>query len=457
MKYSPHDYQAQAVKFILEHPTAAVFLGMGLGKTVITLTALQILEGQGKTRRALIIAPKRVAESTWPAEIEKWDHINLDYQVAVGNKAQRAQAVDSDATVTIINRENLPWLYQHLGGKWPYDTVIIDELSSFKSHSSQRVKIMVKARRHIERIVGLTGTPASNGLMDLFAQFRVLDDGQRLGKYITHFRNDFFDPDKRSAYQIFTWKPKPDGEKRIYDAIADVTMSMQTTDFLTLPELIMQSVVVEMSEAEKKTYTDLKNDMVATIDDDVIDAGSAGVLALKLQQLANGAIYNDATATKYTVLHDRKLDALEDLHESANGHSLLVAYWFKHDADRIEERFPGVREIRTSEDIADWNAGRIDMALIHPASAGHGLNLQTGGHLMVWFGLTWSLELYQQANARLFRQGQCEPVTVTHIVTAGSVDERILAALEKKDLTQSALLDAVRAELTVEEVVGVGS
>lgn len=451
MRYEPHDYQAQATQFILDHPEAAVLLGMGLGKSVISLTAVwELILDYFTVRRVLVIAPLRVARDTWPAELKKWDHLEgLTMAVAVGTKTQRLSALAQGAMVTVINRENIPWLVAHYGDAWPFDMVVIDELSSFKNPRAKRFKELTRVRPYFTRIVGLTGTPAANGLMDLWAQFRLLDGGERLGRYITHYRNRWFTPDKRNGMQVFTYKPRAGAEDEIYGAIGDMTVSMKTTDHLRLPSLTVTTHMVEMSEREARTYDELRKDLVVTLDDHVIDAANAAALSGKLLQLASGAIY---TAEGETVaVHDRKLDALEDLIEAANGESLLVAYWFKHDKTRIQERFPQARELKTSADIAAWNEGEVPLALIHPASAGHGLNLQAGGHLLVWFSLTWSLELYQQANARLFRQGQDQPVTITHLAVKDTLDEAVLAALDAKDTTQERLINAVKTTLTREK------
>ncbi|HAT1197426.1 TPA: ATP-dependent helicase, partial [Corynebacterium striatum] len=399
MRYKPHNYQVVATQFVEEHPQAAILLGMGLGKTVITLTAIwNLLLDSFQARRVLIIAPLRVARDTWPAEAAKWDHLaGLTVAVAVGSKPQRVDALADEAMVTVINRENVPWLVRHLGNTWPFDTVVIDELSSFKNHRAQRFKALATVRPLMSRIVGLTGTPAANGLMDLWAQFRLLDEGQRLGRFITYYRNRWFVPDRRNGQQIFTYKPAPGAEGEIYEAISDITLSMRTTDYLRLPELTVTTKLVDLDVKERKAYERLRDEMVLDLDGQVIDAANAAALSGKLLQLASGAIYDEDGQP--LVVHDRKLDALEDLVEAANGQPLLVAYWFKHDRERITERFPGARELKTSTDIKAWNAREIPLALIHPASAGHGLNLQQGGNLLVWFSLTWSLELYQQTNA----------------------------------------------------------
>lgn len=446
MQYKPYEYQEYATRFIQTHETSAIFLDCGMGKSVITLTAIKDLIAKGKARHVLIIAPLRVAQTTWPDEIAKWDHLRgLTYSVAVGSAAQRKAALERRADITIINRENVEWLIAKSGQKWCYDTVVLDELSSFKSYQAKRFKYLLKVRPFISRIVGLTGTPASNGLMDLWAEFRVLDLGERLGRYITRYREAYFKPDKRNAQVVFSYKPLPGAEERIYEKISDITISMKAKDYLHLPELVFNDVFVKLDEKAERAYAEFKADMVVELKGEEIDAVNAAVLSNKLLQMANGAIY--AEDGKVIRIHDKKLDALEDMLESANGKPVLVAYWFKHDLQRIKERFPFAREIKTAEDIRAWNNGEIAMGLIHPASAGHGLNLQRGGSTIIWFGLTWSLELYQQLNARLYRQGQKETVIIHHILTEGTMDERVLRAVGEKDKTQSALIDAVKAEL----------
>ncbi len=446
MKYNPHDYQKYATSFILENPISAILLDMGLGKSVITLTAIyDLCLDSFDVSKVLVIAPLRVARDTWPAEIEKWDHLNgLTYSVAVGNETQRKVALMQKVNIHIINRENVEWLVNRSNIPFDYDMVVIDELSSFKSHQAKRFKSLLKVRPTIKRIVGLTGTPSSNGLMDLWAQFRILDMGQRLGRFISHYRSNFFDPDKRNQQIIFSYKPKPGAEDAIYRLISDITISMKSTDYLKMPECVINKVPVSLSEKEQQVYDKLKQDLVLSLKGDEIDAVNAAALSNKLCQMANGAVYGESK--QVVEIHDRKLDALEDLIEGANGKPVLIAYWFKHDLERICKRFE-VRQIKTSEDITDWNNGRIPVAVIHPASAGHGLNLQSGGSTLIWFGLTWSLELYQQTNARLWRQGQKDTVVIHHIITKGTIDEQVMKALQKKDKTQSALIDAVKAQI----------
>ena len=398
-----------------------------------------------EVHKALIIAPIRVCRNSWAAEIEKWDHLKgMTYSLVLGSREQRLAALRRKADLYIINRENVQWLIEESGLQWHYDMVVIDELSSFKSYQAKRFKSLLKARPKVRRIVGLTGTPSSNGLMDLWAEFRVLDLGQRLGRYITHYRNAYFVPDKRNGEVIFSYKPRPGAEDAIYKRISDITISMKSCDYLQLPECVINEVPVVMSEKEMAVYDEFREEMVAQIKDKEIDAANAAVLSGKLLQMANGAVYDEDKKT--IVIHDRKLDALEDLIEAANGKPVLIAYWYQHDAERIKARF-SVREIKTSQDIEDWNAGKISAAIIHPASAGHGLNLQSGGSTLIWFGLTWSLELYQQTNARLHRQGQKDTVVIHHIIAKGTIDEQVMKALRKKEKTQDALIDAVKANL----------
>ncbi|MGI6786564.1 MAG: SNF2-related protein [Gleimia sp.] len=448
MRYRPHNYQQTATRFILDHHEAAILLDMGLGKSVITLTAIwELLLDYFTVSRVLVVAPLRVARDTWPTEIHKWDHLDgLSVAVAVGTKADRIDALAKSAMVTVINRENIPWLVSHYGDSWPFDMVVIDELSSFKNHRAKRFTALVKMRPHVKRWVGLTGTPASNGLMDIWAQFRLLDGGQRLGRFITRYRDRWFIPDKRNGMQVFTYKPREGAEDEIYAAIADMTLSMRTTDHLTLPNLTVTTTPVALGAKERTVYEQLKSDLVVDLDGQVVDAANAAALSGKLLQLASGAIYDEHGNP--VEVHGAKLDALEDILEAANGQTVLVAYWFKHDLARIHQRFPDARELKTSADIEAWNWGDIPLGLIHPASAGHGLNLQAGGHLLVWFSLTWSLELYQQTNAQLYRQGQAEPVTITHLAATGTLDQAVLKALEAKDMTQAALIDAAATELS---------
>ena len=446
MKFVPHEYQKYATKFIEENDISALLLDMGLGKSVITLTAIRNLIIKGEVGRVLVIAPLRVARSTWPDEIAKWDHLNdLTYSVAVGTEKERLEALRKNVEIVIINRENVDWLVNKSGYRFNFDMIVIDELSSFKSYSAKRFKALLKVRPYVERIVGLTGTPSSNGLMDLWAEYRLLDFGERLGRYITRYRLKYFTPDKRSATVIFSYKLLPGAEDAIYNAISDITISMKAKDYLKMPDLIINEVTVDLDPTERRTYETLRKEMVVQISEqEEIDAVNAASLSGKLLQMANGAVYDEDK--RVLRIHDKKLDALEDLIEAANGKPVLIAYWYKHDLERIKERF-NVREILNDQDIRDWNNGKIDVAVIHPASAGHGLNLQQGGSTMIWFGLTWSLELYEQANARLYRQGQNETVVIHHIITKGTIDEDVMLALKRKEKMQSALIDAVKARL----------
>lgn len=446
MRYVAHNYQNYAKDFILAHKVSALFLDCGLGKTITTLTAInELMYDSFEISKVLIIAPLRVAQSTWKEEIEKWDHLNLlRYSIAVGDEKERLKALKQNSDIYIINRENVDWLVTKSGIDFNFNMLIIDELSSFKSHTSKRFKSLLKIRPYFERVVGLTGTPSSNGLMDLWAEFRVLDLGERLGRYITHYRNEYFLPDKRNGAVIFSYKPQPNAEERIYRRLADITISMKSTEYLKMPELILNDLEINLGEEDQIKYKKFKKEMVMTIQEKEIDAINAASLSNKLIQLANGSIYDEDK--KFYEVHNKKLDKLEEIIESANGKPVLVAYWFKADKERIEKRFK-VREIKTADDIKQWNKGMIDLALIHPASAGHGLNLQSGGSTLVWFSLTWSLELYQQTNARLYRQGQKDTVVIHHLITKNTIDEDIMKSIKRKDKTQEALMKAVKARI----------
>ena len=399
-----------------------------------------------------MVAPLRVARDTWPNEVKKWEHLkDLRVSVAVGDAKKRKIALMRKADIYVINREMVKWLVEESGVPFDYDMVVIDELSSFKNPQSQRFKALMKVRSKVRRVVGLTGTPASNGLMDLFAEYKLLDMGQRLGRYITRYRLSYFQPDKTNGAIVYSYKPLPFAEEEIFKKIGDITISMKSGDFLQMPEKIMTEYEVEMNEKEKDAYERLKREMVVTIDDkDEITAANAASLCGKLSQMANGAVYTDDRNVQ--IFHERKLDALEDMIEAANGKPVMIAYWFQHDFDRIKKRLQemGVEfeKIDSEDSIKRWNEGRLPVALIHPASAGHGLNLQSGGSTIIWFGLTWSLELYQQTNGRLWRQGQKDKtVVIQHIITKGTIDERILSALKHKDCTQEEMIAAVKAEI----------
>lgn len=434
----------------IKSPPSFLIWALAEGKTVTTLTAIRdLMYDTFEVKRVLVVAPLRVARDTWPEEIRKWDHLkDLTCSVVVGSVAERRRALQKKADIYIVNRENLVWLYEHC--KMPFDMVVLDELSSFKNHQAKRFRAIKALRPKVKRIVGLTGTPSGNGLMDLWAEFRILDMGERLGRYISQYRNLYFKPDKRNGMVVYSYKPLPGAEEAIYHQIADITVSMKATDYLEMPELVSVVKEVRLSEKEKERYDELKKSLVLELPGGEVTAANAASLTLKLSQMANGAIYTDGKDV--AAIHDRKLDALEDLVESANGKSVLVAYWFKHDKDRIRERMEA-RELKEPQDFTDWNAGKIPVALIHPAPAGHGLNLQQGGSILIWFGLTWSLELYQQTNARLWRQGQADKtVIIQHIVAKDTIDERILNVLEHKDGTQAALIEAVKADLGMTEM-----
>lgn len=452
MRYKPHDYQQYAIEYIRDHSVAAVLLDMGLGKTSITLTALNdLLFDYFDAHKILVIAPLRVARNTWSGEIGKWEHLSdLQYSIVVGTVAERKRALEKQADIYIINRENIQWLIEKSGYQFDFDMIVVDELSSFKNHDAKRFKALIKVRPKVKRIVGLTGTPSSNGLMDLFAEFKLLDMGERLGRFIGGYRANYFKPDKMNGPIVYSYKPLPGAEQRIYDAISDITISMKATDHLKMPELVNSRYEVQMDEQEKQKYELMKEQLVLSLPEGEVTAANAASLSGKLLQMANGAIYTDEGEIQ--TIHDKKLDALEDMIEAANGKPVLVAYWFKHDLKRIiirlTERKISFEKLNSDSSIEKWNKGEIPVALIHPASAGHGLNLQSGGNTLIWFGLTWSLELYQQTIARLWRQGQTAgTVVVEHIITQDTIDERVMKALEMKDNTQSALIDAVKAEV----------
>ena len=452
MEFKPHDYQKYATEFIESHPIAAVILQMGLGKTVCTLTAIEhLIYDTFEVSKVLIVAPLRVAKVTWSDEIDKWDHLShLTYSVAVGSEKERLSALKKKADLYMINRENLQWLIEKSGLPFDYDMVVLDELSSFKSWQSKRFRAFMKVRPKVQRVVGLTGTPSSNGLMDLFAEFKCLDMGERLGRFITQYRNAFFIPDRMNGQVVYSYKPRPFAEEEIYRRIGDITISMKALDHLKMPELIENRYPVYMDDGEKQQYESMKKDLILPyLENEAITAANAAALSGKLCQMANGAVYSDEGSVVH--IHDRKLDALEDIIEAAQG-PILLCYWFKHDLERITKKLDELKveyaRISSDGSIRMWNEGKFQVGLIHPASAGHGLNLQAGGNHIVWFGLTWSLELLEQTNARLWRQGQrAETVVVQYLVTAGTIDERILDAISKKEKDQNALIDAVKAEL----------
>ncbi|MBS8102006.1 DEAD/DEAH box helicase [Streptococcus suis] len=453
MKLTLHNYQVVAKDFIIGHPYAAVILDMGMGKTATTLSAVnELMFDRFEVTRVLVIAPLRVANTVWSDEIEQWAELrHLRYSKIVGTPKQRKVALQKDADIYIVNRENLPWLVEQCSPYFKWDMVVIDELSSFKSWQSKRFKAFMAMRPYMKRIVGLTGTPSSNGLMDLFAEFKVIDGGERLGRFIGEFRSRYFEEGRRNGNIVYEYIPMDYAECQIQDKISDITISMKALDYLDMPELISTKKLVRMSEKEKEKYSQFKKEYVMSeLDGLEVTAANAASLTNKLIQLSNGAVYTDDHTV--VALHEQKLDALEDILESANGEPVLVAYWFKHDLARIINRLEKLRVksrvLKTEEDIREWNKGNVPVGLLHPAGAGHGLNLQKGGHNLVWFGLTWSLELYQQTNARLWRQGQeAETVVIQHIVTEGTIDEEILKALENKDAQQERLIEAVKAQV----------
>ena len=447
MNYNPYDYQKYATNFIKTHKEAVLLLDVGLGKTSCALTAIKDLLDSGEVKKVLVIAPLRVAKITWSDEIQKWDHLSgLRYSVVVGTEKQRLKALEKDADIYIINRESVEWLIHKSFKKFNYDMLVIDELSSFKSYSAKRFKALMNMRHRLSRVVGLTATPSSNSLLDLFSEYKLIDGGVRLGQYITHYREKYFDPDKRNANVIFSYKLKPFAEEAIYSKIDDITISMKAVDYLKMPPILYNEIKVKLDQKERKIYEILKKDMIVALEDKEIDAMNAASLSNKLLQMANGSVYGEEKEVIH--LHDKKLDALEEIVEAANGNSVLCAYWYKHDLERIKARFGDkCQEINSEASIRKWNSGDIQIGLIHPMSAGHGLNLQSGGSILVWFGLTWSLELYQQTIGRLYRQGQTRSVIIHHIVSKDTIDERVMLALKNKEVSQDALVRAVKAEV----------
>lgn len=446
MKFVPHPYQEYAITRILDTPHIGLFLDMGLGKTVSALTAVdRLINDRFEVRRVLVIAPLRVAKLTWAAEVDKWDHLSLKVSKVLGNESKRLQALAENADIYVINRENVPWLVDlYKGKRWPFDMVIIDESSSFKNPRSLRFRALRKVLPQIKRMVLLTGTPSPRSLMDLWPQLYLLDRGERLGRTLTAYRSAYFRPGKSNGFTIYEWLPNKDAEEKIYKAIGDICVSMSAADWLDIPEKMDNIIEVELPLKARKIYDTLKRDYAITIQQDDITAVNAAVLTGKLLQVANGALYHDDKT--YTEIHKAKIDALKELAESATT-PVIVFYWLKSDLERLKREFPKARTLEDEKDLTDWNNGKIDMLLLHPSSAGHGLNLQAGGHTIIWFGLTWSLELYQQANARLHRQGQRSSVIVHHILARDTMDERVLKALQQKRMGQDSLLAAVRAEI----------
>lgn len=446
MKYIPYSYQEYALKFILNSKAAGIFLDCGLGKTVITLTAIaELMHNRFEISKALVIAPLRVAENVWDVEAKKWGHLkHLRVAKVLGSEKKRIQALNTNADIYVINRENTKWLVDYYKKDWPFDMLVLDELSSFKSHRAKRFKALRKVRPLCKRVVGLTGTPAPNGLIDLWAQVYLLDSGQRLGKTISGYRERYFLPDKRNQHVIFSYKPREGAEEAIYKKLSDICISMKNRDYLTLPERMDNILGINLPPKVLEQYRQLERDLLLPLLEGDIVAGSAAVLTNKLLQITGGAVYDEEK--KVQILHDEKLKALEDLVEATNGKPVLVYYNYRHELERIQKQFL-CRVLDTAKDMEDWNKGEIPVMLAHPASAGHGLNLQNGGSTIIWFGLPWSLELYQQANARIHRQGQKNTVVVHHLVAKETIDEDVMQVLAKKQAGQEALLQAVKARV----------
>lgn len=451
MNFKPWNYQQYAINHILEHEASGLFLDMGMGKTVSSLTAIDDLLFLGEATKVLVIAPKRVAEDTWSTEVEKWDHLkHLRISKILGTKKQRKDALMKDADIYITNRENVDWLVDECYKSWIWDTLIIDELSSFKSSKAKRFRALKKVRPYFKRIIGLTGTPAPNSLIDLWPQLYLLDGGERLGKTITGYRERYFVPGDRNQFVVFNYNLREGAEEAIHNKISDICVSMKADDYLDMPERIDNIVKIDLPKKALKEYEELEKELIIQLDDEDISASNSAVLTGKLLQMCNGAIYADETKEVINI-HDEKLNALMDIIEAANGKPVLIFYSFKHDLIRIKDylkknKIKG-QELGGSEDIKKWNDGEIPVLLLHPASAGHGLNLQYGGNIIVWFGLTWSLELYQQACARLYRQGQKESVVIHHIIARSTVDEDVMKALQGKEINQNLLLEAVKARI----------
>lgn len=449
MYFKPHAYQEYARDWIIEKPEAGVFLDMGLGKTACTLSAVcELMHNSFEIERVLVIAPLRVARDTWCLEVDKWDQFKyLKLSKVMGKPQKRMKGLNRGSDIYIINRENVEWLVNYLGEGWCFDMVVIDELSSFKSSTSKRFKALKRVRKHIKRIVGLTGTPAPNGLLDLWAQIDLLDGGARLGTTFMEYKYRYFFPDKRRGNFIYSWRLLNGAEGKIYDRLKDICMSMKAEDYISLPKRVNNCVEVNLPPSALNKYLKLEEELSLSLEGGKVSAANAAVLGGKLLQLASGAVYDEDKRVHH--IHDEKLEALDEIIEAANGRTVLIFYYFRHDLDRIKKHLEGrsFRVLDKSEDILEWNRGEIPIMLIHPASAGHGLNLQYGGNITIWFTLLWSLELYQQANARLFRQGQREHVIINHIIAKGTIDEDVMKVLLKKEARQEDLLEAVKARL----------
>ena len=447
MQFKPHDYQKRAIGRILDQNSIGLFLDMGLGKTVITMTAIEeLMHDRFEVSRVLVIAPKRVAEDTWTREAAKWDHLKgLTISPVLGTAAQRTAALDADADLYVIGRDNVVWLVELLQKRrngWPFDMIVIDELSSFKNSQAKRFRALRRAIPFAHRVVGLTGTPSPNGLMDLWSEIYLLDQGERLGRTIGWYRDEYFRPGMRNGYTVYKWEPRKGAQKEIEKRISDICVSMSAADYLQLPERIDNVIPVRLTDEERKVYDEMERDQLLQLgEDETVVALNAAAVMSKLLQIANGAVYAEGGAVMR--IHDEKAQALEEIIDTT-GEPVLVFYSFRHDLETIQRRIPEARTLEGPEDIAAWNRGEIRVLLAHPASVGYGLNLQEGGHVIVWYGLTWSLELYQQANARLHRQGQERPVIGHHLITEGTVDEQVMRALQSKDTSQAALLAALK-------------
>jgi len=445
--FKPRPYQQYAIGQIIEKPNVALMLDMGMGKTVATLTAIQeLMYERFEVGKVLVIAPLHVAETTWADECRRWEHLNsLKISLVLGSLKTRKAALESKADVYTINRENVPWLVDYYKAAWPFDMVVIDESSSFKNPQAKRFKALRKIRARIHRLVELTGTPAPNGLMDLWSQIFLLDRGERLGKTIGEYRRNWFTPGAGYGHVVYEWIPRKGAHKQIYGKIGDICVSMRTEDYISLPPVMYNAVKIQMPKAGWELYKRLERELVLPYCGTDIVASTAAVLSNKLLQMANGAVYDEDKRS--VVIHAAKLDALADIEESNKHKPILVFYWFRHDLDRLRERFPEAVPLTTADDIRAWNEGKIPMLLAHPASAGHGLNLQYGGNLVVWFSLTWSLELYQQANKRLHRTGQEKTVIIHHLIAEGTIDEAVMEALKEKRAGQEGMLEAIKAKI----------
>ncbi len=449
MEFKPHDYQKYAISKIIELLSIGLFMDMGMGKTVCTLTALwELRYDYFEISKVLVIAPLRVADNTWSDEVNKWGHLKgLRLSKVLGAEQQRLKALGTPADIYLINRENVSWLVSQYKTHWPFDMVVVDELSSFKSPKSNRFKELRKVLPYIKRIVGLTGTPAPNSLMDLWPQLYLLDRGERLGRTLTAYRERYFEPDKKNQHIVYSYKLKPMAEQQIHDQISDICISLSAKDYLKLPERIDNMVKVKLDETAMQKYKELEREKLLELTDKEITAATAAVVVGKLLQLANGGIYDEEGRAHY--FHSCKLDALKEILEDTNGKPVLVFYNYRHDYEALISCFRKLkpRKLDDTKDMEDWNNGKVQMLLAHPASVGHGLNLQAGGNIIIWYGLTWSLELYQQANARLHRQGQTNTVIIHHLVAEGTVDEHVMEILKTKDRVQNTLLEAVKAKI----------